>query len=126
MLTPVLVWRLIVAAAVLCVGWYVVDLIGDNREQRRAIEALTQGIQHLDRRADRYERTLVENATFDDTTRSEASRAVLRNETARRTDHATISIDKPWPAAVRHRVFVNPDPASGSTEVAGPAPARER
>ena len=123
---PVIAWRVGVVLAALFCAWKFYDLIGDNRELRTAVSSLTQGIRNLDERADRYDQALAANATFDDTTRGQAGMGVAHNESARRHDREVIAIDKPWPAAMRRRVFDNPDPASGSTATERAAAAGKR
>lgn len=112
---------LVLAALIAFVGYDYASQRAENKELRRGVRELTRGIKALDDRADRYDQTLAENQQFKAETDTQASRGIARNEQARRSDHETIAIDKPWPAAMRHRVFANPDPASGSTEAASAA-----
>lgn len=125
-LTPALLWRLLVAVALAVGAWYLVDTIRDKAKLEQAVIDLSNAVVLLDGRAERTEAAMVANQTHDDTERRQAVSGVARNESARRSDPDVISIDRPWPAAMRKRVFDNPDPASGSTEAAGTAPARER
>ena len=125
-MTPTLYWRLLVAVALALGAWYLVDTIRDKAKLEQAVVDLSTAVNIHTRRAERIEAAMVANQSHDDTERRSAAAAVARNESARRSDPDVIAIDRPWPAAVRGRVFDNPDPASGSTEVAGAAPARER
>lgn len=122
-MTVVVWWRVLVAVALAAAGWYIVDLIGDNRELRREVDELKATTVQLAERAERLEKTLADNQRHDDEVSAQASRGIARNESLRRTDHAVSAIDKPWPAALRGRVFDNPDPTSGSTAPAGAAAA---
>ena len=115
-----------VIVALLAAAGYVVHLIRENAQQHDAIKSLTKAVNNLDARADRYDETLVANEAADSEDRAQANRGVGKIQSARRTDETIIAIDKPWPAAMRGRVFDNPDPASGSTEAASPAAARVR
>lgn len=112
-------WRLVLVAALAVTAWYVVHLIRDNAKQHDAIVSLTQGIVTLNKRANDLEAATLANDAADTATRTQATQGVSRNETARRSDSETIAFDRPWPAAMRHRVFLDPDPTSGSTEAAG-------
>lgn len=119
-------WRIIVAAAVIGGAWYVVHQLGENKELIRANNELRRGIDNLNARQRATEAALAANEAADTTERAQATQGVARNETARRSDPHVIAIDRPWPAAMRQRVFDNPDPASGSTEAAKPAAAGKR
>lgn len=125
-MTPTLYWRLLVVVALALGAWYVVHVIRDNAKLSQAVLDLSTAVNIQTERAERIEAAMVANQTHDDTERRQASAGVARNEQARRSDPDVIAIDRPWPAAVRGRVFDNPDPASGSTTAAGAAPARER
>lgn len=116
-MTAAIAWRLLVVVALAAGAWYVVDLIGDNRELTRAVTELTRGMNALTERQKRVEQAQVANDAFDNTTRTQASAGIARNESARRSDPDVQAIDRPFPAAMRHRVFVNPDPTSGSTDL---------
>lgn len=116
-MTFAIAWRLLVAAALAAGAWYVVDLIGDNRELTRAVTELTRGMNALSARQQRVEQAQKANDAFDNTTRTQASAGIARNESARRSDPDVQAIDHPYPAAMRHRVFVNADPTSGSTDL---------
>lgn len=125
-MSPLIYWRIILLAGLtLGVAW-VVHIRAENKELVRAASENTRAIKALTERAERMEKALAENQEFDTATNRQASAGVARNESARRTDRETISIDKPWPAAVRSRVFDNPDPASGSTQAAKPTGPGER
>jgi len=123
--SAVLAWRLGLVVALLAGAWYVVHLIKDNATLGNRLAAQEAATLVLSTRAAALEAMTVANNQFDDDVRSEATSGVARNETARRTQREVIAIDKPWPAAMRARVFNNPDPASGSTEAAEPAAARK-
>lgn len=123
MITPIWFWRIAIIAGFVLGAAYVNKLIKDNAQYKRAITELTRAVNNLDARQDRYDQTLVANQTFDTDTGRQASVGVAHNESTRRTNSEVIAIDKPWPAAMRRRVFDNPDPASGSTEAAGAATA---
>lgn len=116
-MTAAIAWRIGVVLA-LCVGaWYIVDLIGDKRELTRAVTELTKATKSLTERAKRVEAAQQANDAFDNTTRAQASQGIARNESARRSDPDVQAVDRPYPAGMRHRVFVNADPASGSTDL---------
>lgn len=117
-MNPVLWWRVFVAAAVIALAAYVVHLIKANATMSDTIDAQAKSIGALQMRAAAIERAQEANNAFATTNQTQASRGIARNETARRSDSDVIAIDKPWPAAVRGRVFDNPDPTSGSTEPA--------
>jgi len=119
-------WRAVVLVALLAAAWYVVHLIRDNAQQHAAIKSLTKAVNNLHERESRIEAAMVANDAADSEDRAQANRGVGKIQSARRTDETVIAIDKPWPAAMRGRVFDNPDPASGSTEAASPAGARVR
>jgi hypothetical protein len=121
-MSPVLAWRLGLIAALLAGAWFVYDLIGDNRELKRAAEAHTRAIESLTQLGSLLNDKMAENQTFDDGVRREATTGVAQNETLRRTSDEVRAIDKPWPAAMRRRVFNDPDPTGGSTAPVG-APA---
>jgi len=123
-MTPTIYWRLFVALALAVAGWYVVHTIRDNAKLTQAVKDLSRAVTKLDERQERMERAQVENQRFDDTTNNQATQGVLRNESLRRENHEVVSIDKPWPIAMRRRVFDNPDPASGSTAAASTPAAR--
>lgn len=117
-------WRLVLVAALAVTAWYVVHLIRDNAQLTKATASLTEAVTTLSDRADRIDAALAENEAADNATRAQANRGVGKIQTARRTDDDVIAIDRPWPAAVRGRVFDDPDPTSGSTQAAGAAGAR--
>ena len=125
-MTPAMYWRIFVGLAIAAGAWYVVHLIRENASQKDAIVSLTQAVGTLNERANRIDEALVKNDATDTQTRTQAAAGIARNETARRSDNATIAIDQPYPAAMRHRVFLNPDPASGSAETVEPAAAGKR
>ena len=125
-MTPKIYWNLFVAIAIAAGVWYVLHLIRENASQKDAIVSLTAAVGTLNDRANRMDAAIVANDATDTQTRTQAAAGIARNETARRTDHATIAIDQPYPDAMRHRVFVNPDPASGSAETVEPAGAGAR
>lgn len=115
-MTALLGWRLAVVAAILAGAWYVVHLIKDNATLKDRLAAQEAATLLLTTRAAMLEAVTLANNQFDDDTRGQATAGVARNETARRTQREVIAIDKPWPAAMRGRVFNDPDPTSGSTE----------
>lgn len=125
-MTPTMYWRIIVFVALAAGAWYVVHLIRDNATQREAIGSLTAGMNSLSRRAADLEAATIANDMADSETRTQATQGVSRNESARRNDNEVAALDKPFPAAMRHRVFDNPDPASGSTAAAGHPATGER
>ena len=122
-MTLSIAWRIGVLLALAAGAWYIVDLIGDNREYKRAIDEQTRAIVSLTKRAKALEEAQLANDQFDNTTTTQATQGIARNESARRSDPNVQAIDRPYPAAMRHRVFSNPDPASGSTELARDAGA---
>lgn len=119
-------WRIIVLAALVAGVWYVVHQLQENKDLIRANRELTRAVDNLNERQRATEAALVANDAADTTERAQATQGVARNETARRSDPHVIAIDRPWPAGMRQRVFLNPDPASGSTEAAEPAGAGKR
>jgi hypothetical protein len=121
--SPVIWWRIIVFAALVAAGWYIVDVIGDNRELRSKVEEQGRTITQLGDRATALEQATIENDTFDSATRDQQQTVKVVVSDARRSDpDAAKLLDTPLPAALRKRVFLNDDPASGSAEPA-PAPA---
>jgi hypothetical protein len=125
--SPLIAWRLGLIAAILAGVWYVVHLIKDNATLKDRLAAQEAAVLVLSTRAAMLEAVTLANNTFDDDVRGEATAGVSRNESNRRTDREVIAIDKPWPAAMRARVFNNSDPTSGSTEAAvAPATGKGR
>ena len=122
---PLIYARVALVLALAAGAWFIVDLIGDKRELVNAVNAHTRTIGTLLHRQQRLEQAMAANQDFDDEVTRRAGAGVAHNETTRRTDHAVMAIDQPWPAAMRHRVFADPDPASGSTAPAGAAGARD-
>ena len=125
-MTPTMWWRLVMVIALAATAWYVVHLIRENAQQDDAIRSLTSGINTLNQRANDLQAAQIANDAADTQTRDQATQGVSRNETARRTDRDTIAIDQPYPAAMRHRVFLDPDPASGSTAAVDDPAAGDR
>lgn len=123
-------WRAIVAilllVAVLGGSGYAVYSIRKSALLEAKVDQQQADIGKLNTRAERLEQLRQANNQFASQTRTQAQQGVARNEEARRSDPDVIEIDRPWPAAMRGRVFDNPDPASGSTERAGPAASRKR
>lgn len=117
-MTTVIYWRVLVAVALLACGWYIVHVIRDNATLRQQVSDQAASISQLETRATAIEVAQVANNTFATENTTQASRGIARNEAARRSDPNVVAIDKPWPAAMRGRVFDNPDPTSGSTEPA--------
>lgn len=95
-------------------------LVEENAQLTIAAKAHTEAIKTLTNRARAIEQAVVDNQAYAEQTRSQATRGIGRIQQARKDDPDVQAIDKPWPAALRGRVFDNPDPASGSTD---PAPA---
>lgn len=119
-------WRVLVAIALVLGVLYIRHQLQENKDLIRANRELTRAVDNLNARQARVELALVANDKDDTEERQQAAKGVARNETARRSDPHVIAIDRPWPAAMRQRVFDNPDPASGSTAPAEPAGAGER
>lgn len=98
-------------------------LVADNQQLIEAAKAHTAAINALNdrtRATDAAVAALNADATL---VRSQTATALSRLDKARRNDPETQKVDRPWPAAVRFRVFDNPDPTTGSTTRAGVAPA---
>lgn len=92
--------------------------VEENAQLRIAAEANTAAIRTLTERARAVEAAVLANSEFAEKTRQQATRGVARIQQQRKDNPDVQAIDKPWPAALRGRVFDNPDPASGSTEPA--------
>jgi hypothetical protein len=122
-MTPALYWRIGLVLALAAGAWFVYHTVQQNAVLRERADIFARQIDTLQKRAAALEAMRVENQKFDTETDTQASRGIARNESARRSNSDVIAIDKPWPAAVRGRVFANPDPTSGSTEPAGHAGA---
>lgn len=92
--------------------------VEENAQLRIAAEANTAAIRTLTERARNIEAAVLANSQFAEQTRQQATRGIGRIQQQRKDNPDVQAIDRPWPAALRGRVFDNPDPASGSTEPA--------
>ena len=86
----------------------------DNR-----LDALETSYTAYKERVDASDKALARLDTDVAHIRSEARAATTTIERARREDPEVAAVDRPWPASVRVRVFVDPDPTNGSTARAG-------
>lgn len=96
-------------------------LVTENAELTAAAQANTEAIRTLTTRIRATEAAQAALTTDAAATRSQVARGISQLDKARRNDPETQKVDRPWPAAVRFRVFDDPDPTTGSTARAGVA-----
>ena len=116
-LAKLLVLLALVAAAVWFWRHYE-GLVADNQQLVAASKANTEAIRVLTGRARAADAAVAALTADAQHVRSQTASALSRLDKARRDDPETRKVDTPWPAAVRFRVFDNPDPASGSAACA--------
>lgn len=109
------------AVAVAAVVWFwqhYKGLVEDKQQLTAAVAAHTAAIQSLTARARATDTALKALDADARSVRRQTTNALSALDKARLHDPQTQSFDRPWPAAVRFRVFDNPDPAAGSADCA--------
>lgn len=96
-------------------------LVTENAELTAAAQANTEAIRTLTTRIRATEQATADLSADAASTRAQVTRGISQLDKARRNDPETQKVDRPWPAAVRFRVFDDPDPTTGSTARAGVA-----
>jgi len=121
-----LIFRLVVAAALLFGGWCIYDAFEDRRALRELVDDQNQLIGELQERTDRLDKLTGSNNAFDAGVRAQSAQVHVVLKEARANDpEAADILSRPLPQSLRGRVFDHADPADVSDRAPEPSHARE-